>query len=721
MTAIDIQKTYDRLRESLFDRQLCVGIKQLRQWASSNDLLDDISDLDDVERTYRSLLDYFGIVDDPQRDSICDRLLIKSLEIAERLRRLLMERYSEDYYYQQVRIKQRSSLLNLQRCEFELSESINQMLLVTEGCLLDSLEIRTTYESALSNLFVALWLGREAENGSVLRAFPAKAFPVEVHRHVISASLLSLMESFSSLRFRLLMDYCLHADQAVSQPALVSLLLGLYMHQRYISLDGKLRGGVSLLFDKPEVRSQLTPILLQLLQGRETEKVTKRMTEEILPEVMKLSTQMRDKLGLRDDTDEPDMPDWQDVVGKSNFSRKLQEYGKLQMEGADLNVLSFMPFKDKPFFRTVANWFLPFDERHSLILQFKNQLPATITPLLSVFKHSDQLCNSDKYSFCLSLIDIPKSMQEAFASQLIGESEELLNQMDTIPDADKKLKPEQYSLFFIRDLYRFVKLFPYKEVFKDLFAAKLDLYAIPEIKNGLLEEELHQIADFLIDKEYYDEALALYEEISRSDPSRNLHKIGFCFQKLGQLERAVKEYQKAEFLRPTDKWIIKQLAICFRELGDVEEALRYYHQLESYEPDNISVNRFLGQLYFQKENYEKALNYFFKIEFISEKTMRAKRSVAWTLFMMKQYDRAIAYYNEIRALEADYRDCINIGHIYWIKGEVCQARDAYLQAMELANGVDHFTKEFYADKSLLLKFGVKATDYALMIEKILHA
>ena len=100
------------------------------------------------------------------------------------------------------------------------------------------------------------------------------------------------------------------------------------------------------------------------------EKITRKLQDEIIPEMLKLSPKLSKKINLNELTPEDltgnEMnPEWESFFSDSTLGKKMVEFGELQQEGADVMHSTFVHLKNFPFFHELSNWLLPFTIEHS--------------------------------------------------------------------------------------------------------------------------------------------------------------------------------------------------------------------------------------------------------------------------------------------------------------------------------------------------------------------
>ena len=79
---------------------------------------------------------------------------------------------------------------------------------------------------------------------------------------------------------------------------------------------------------------------------------------------------------------------------------------------------TFAQLKGYPFFREPHNWFYPFDRMHSSIIHQVGLNQTSESSVLSIILQSGFFCNSDKYSFCFTIAQLPQGQRDMMLSQM---------------------------------------------------------------------------------------------------------------------------------------------------------------------------------------------------------------------------------------------------------------------------------------------------------------
>ena len=116
---------------------------------------------------------------------------------------------------------------------------------------------------------------------------------------------------------------------------------------------------LNLIRDDKDFNKNLQYILLQLIRTKETEKISRKLHEEIIPEVAKFKPKIEEKLKLDDILQDPSSedknPDWEGVFGDSpELFNKLEEISKMQIEGSDVFMSAFALLKHFDFFKELV-------------------------------------------------------------------------------------------------------------------------------------------------------------------------------------------------------------------------------------------------------------------------------------------------------------------------------------------------------------------------------
>ncbi len=722
-----IQEQYQHIVSLLEQKRLKEAQVQLEAYIWNCNDWDLRNRLEQAKLSYQYMLQYLRQgVNDPERQKLYRQLLAETWELAEQTRTGLLDEVSTHYYHALHKNKRNMAAGYGMSSWLKVLESLPDDMAVCQLMpdnrqSLDGALQR--HEETAQYLFLTTWgnSGWSAEEEQQARMYlDSELLPVNDLCLFTGAILLSLMECFDPRKFSWLLDATTHADTQVSQRALVVIAIVLHIHANRLWLYPELEARLSLLNDDGSFGKQLNRVYLQLLRSQETEKIDKKMREEIIPEMMKNVTIMRNmKYGFEENIDEDDRnPDWEKAFEESGLGDKIREMNELQLEGADVYMSTFAQLKNYPFFQNPHNWFYPFDMRHSSIIREFGLKPTGDNAILSLILQSGFFCNSDKYSLCFTMAHIPQAQRTMMLSQMTSQDlNELMDESKSSGLRQYAQRPDVISNQYIHDLYRFFKLSQRRHEFRDVFKEEIALHRIPALKRILYKPELLvTIADFHFRKEHPAEALSVYKEVIDMNyaDADIFQKAGYCLQKEKRYKEAISAYRKADVLKPDHVWTIRHLATCHRLLRDFASALEYYRKVEAMQPENRNVIFFIGSCLAEQERYEEALQYFFKLDLMENDCIKAWRAIGWCSFVCGKLEQAMKYYDKVLALKPIATDYLNAGHVALRLGNITKAVESYGKAAAESGNRETFLEMFDKDKETLIKLGIDGNDIPLI-------
>lgn len=690
--------------------------------------------LGELEMTYKYMLQYqFEGSADPEREKVYTGILRSLYELTDDITDEILAIDSPNIYFDKYRI-------NTLKTPIEISEYKKHLIgLSEELALIDLLEngtekhnkkreIAIKRERIGSDMFYSVFVSNRPDAklmGDYTSFIDSDALPSREKSLLISALILSLFHRFDSRKAQVLMHACNSSIPDVRRRALVGLIIILQMYDARWDLYTECQQQLETLAEDDKFKKAVQSVIKQLIRSRETEKISKKLTEEIIPEMMKFSSRAKRKLNMEDFISETDFseknPEWKKDLEDSGLANKLQEYSNLQMEGADVFHSTFANLKHFPFFKELSNWFLPFDPSYSE-LQNLNSQDNKDNLLYTAILNSGHMCNSDKYSFSFSLMQIPQSQRDMMMQQFGAESEEVKKLQQEALAVNPNLDEEIISNQYIQDLYRFFKLYSGRNSFFDIFTLSLNFYEKKSIAPLISDiESMKVIASYCFDKNFFQEALSIYNRIVDIEESSDMwQKIGYCKQMQNDISGALDAYLHADLISLENSWTIKRIAQSYRSLKQYDKAIEYYQKALKLNPHDLSIELNIGHCYLELKDYEKALNCYFKIEMLNEKnTSKVWRPIAWTAFLMKRFDLAQQYYSQILSDKPNSHDYLNSGHVELCQNNFKEALGYYKEVVVKEDyNVDRFILLFEEDKEELLTTGVDPRLFSLLFDQL---
>ena len=723
-----IQEQYQHIVTLLKQQRLKEAQSQLEAflWNSGDWTLRNR--LEQAQTSYQYMLQYMRQgIDDPERQKLYRQILTETWEVADQARLSLLDGVSTHYYHSlrnnRERLPKEYNIAALQKVLESFPDDLAVCQLMPDNQGMDAVLQR--HEQTAQVLFLSTWSNSDwsAEDEQQAKGLlESEMLPVNDLCLFTSAVMLSLMECFDTRKFSWLLDAVTHANTQVNQRALVGIAFALLFHPTRLSLYPELTARLSLLNEDGSFGKQLNRIYIELLRSQETEKIDKKMREEIIPEMMK-----NPKLNLEglDEDAEDHNPEWEEWIDRSGITDKLRELGELQMSGADVYMSTFSQLKQFPFFRKISHWFYPFDPQYQDIAKLSLGNDEQKISLLNILMNSDVFCNSDKYSFCFTMLQMPESQRNLMQQQLNGQheaSEELKERLKEM--SQSKARAEFVSRQYIHDLYRFFKLWSRRHEIHDIFEDTLDLWNKEALSQALLHKEyINKLADYLFTHDDLAEAGILYDksiELYNRKNAELWQKAGFIYQKIGSYKKAIDYYLQSDLLIPDNTWNNRHLAQCYRKEGNYPKALEYYNKVEQAQPDSLNLALQIGQCLMALERYDEALAYFFKVEYLDKKPQNARRAIGWCSFITGNHQQAKKYYDLlISEPKPIMEDWMNAGHVYYILNETEKSIEYYRKAQKLCDSHDEFVRLYQIDKKDLIKQGANEVDLFILPDELI--
>lgn len=533
-----------------------------------------------------------------------------------------------------------------------------------------------------------------------------------------------MIQFYDQRKVDLLLDIYQHeSTPQLAVQALCGALTGIYIHRDRCN-SSRLKKKVDSLRELTSWQSDVRMISMQLIRTRDTERIHRKLTDEIMPQMLKLrpdiARRLSDKASLADMASIEDNPEWEEILEKSGITDSLKELMQLQEEGGDIMMATFSNLKSFPFFNDVANWFMPFRTDHPAISGSDGDDVGKIASMLETM---NVFCDGDKYSFMLMLLTMPEPQRKMMTAQLDQQHIAAMEMRNASMQTDATFR-QQIANLYIQQLYRFFKLFRRRGEFSDPFARPVNLAALKLLEPDLSQSEtLKLVSEFYFKRGYYADALQTYMQLSQKEAPDNatLQKTGMCYQRLGNVKDALNTFLKAELLRPDSLWTMRRIASCYRALGNTNDALTYYKRIEQQRPDDIELALNIGHCLLETGKYKDALKYYFKVEYLSPESHKALRPIAWCSFVMGQYDQSEKYYERILLDNPTHSDYLNMGHLNMVLGNIREAINSYsLSIAQPGYGMEAFIADLQSDYVWLDRAGVDMNVMPLVIDAIFY-
>ena len=721
---LEIQKSVKKLLDGTRLKRaidtLGEDIDQLQDWELRTKFTE-------MQTAYSYLLEYMGKgMPDPDRERLHGELLAKCYMLNDMIAIARMTEHSTKVYCQMRRryknLEGLNAIIGLMK-----ENTANRM--VTKGlpageCRSVRDELGRERSRLLSQMFGTIlgsisWNRSDAEN--ICALVSDNEISVNDRAVAVSAVMLSTLKCFEPAKVTSLCTMAANEDTILSTRAIVGLVVVLYQYNERIRHYSEITKALEALTENPTLLRRIQTIQIQLLRCRETQKIDRKMREEIIPAMMKNPQLRKEKFSMdilkEIEEDEDKNPEWKQWLEKDEIKGKIEEMAKWQIEGADVYMSTFSKLKRYPFFNELSNWFRPFDSEEPSISEIFPEEGAGSRTLIGAICNSRFFCNSDKYSFCFTFKQVPQEQRDMLMGQITEQGDPAEMMPDTSTEIPSEKKAEIESNQYIQDLYRFFKLSNYRHEFGDPFKMSLNLLEKEELACLVNNSEaVLRMFRYLVEKEYYSEAYKaglLYEKSGEGD-AQFYQEMGYCMQKEHEYDAAVDYYTKADIIKPDTLWTLRHIAQCYRLQGESDKALSYYRMAEELAPENVSLLLQTGESFATMKLYEDAFARFFKAEYLKPGSRRAMRAIAWCSFLTGREGQARDYYRRLMEMPgASHEDYMNAAHVEWVAHNNVTAIDLYRKAKDAYSGND-FADIIMHDKDALTERGVSEKELLLL-------
>jgi len=478
---------------------------------------------------------------------------------------------------------------------------------------------------------------------------------------LIPAVILGCCIWFDYRKERMLINvYMKSSDEQVRQRALVGLALAMDSMQ-YRLADSEHETPIAKLMENERSVKELRDLQLQLAMAQLAERDKDVMEKQIIPNIMSNSS-ITFRNGAFEEVDEDSMEDIFDPNAadrrRENLESTVSMMQKLYKSGRDIYYGSFMHMKRYPFFNRLLNWTLPYTRQNPAVVD----LDSRISRILAISAEHSQLCDSDSYSFLLSMKHTMPKMPDAMI--------ESLNSMTNAPEPDPStVKPAAIRRNLIQNIYRLINLSSNRTMFPDLFQNVDEDESVPPF----LFVAQPVFADSVLMKKWGVAVAMVLNSRGKEEDARMIMKSydkmehsfeSACFMADIDYSNVERHLEEALAFKHDDK-VLCRLARCYTcksETGKWEKGMRILDELLERNPDNIEALKIKGfALADIEENYEAAKALLYRVNYEKPDDIAVCSVLGRLLLRMGNAEQACGMYERI--YEYDMSD--NTNRIYY--------------------------------------------------------
>lgn len=695
----------ENLKNEVFDDKIVTNFGMIKRYI--NEILEEeLLEYENIKNTYLQMLKYFGKnIEDEKRVEILNQTKLKLALICDKLIEKLKANNTSstsNIYFYYNKKSDFQSITNNYLSDFSLFDNLFQRIV-----LQDTMDI--------------------GQKVTIQEIFENKKIPQYQIIAFVSAITISLIRFYDENKFFILIDLFKDKNSQISMRALTGIIIAMSIHEKKVSVSSKLYSSLKLLNDEPNYDKVVELVILQLLKSLETEQIITQFEQEILPKMMKMGSQI-DEITKEDDNEDlfdDENPKWDKLIDKDpEFFEKMQDFTAKQLEGSDIFSATLGSMKQFFFFDSISNWFIPFSisnpEISSWFGDFKND--EFLEHFFEVFEKAGYLCNSDKYSLCLYLNNMPKPVAKQSMKLLLGEIQAAVEAMESNEIDPTYRNKRDIVVQYIQDLYRFFNFNKNVKGYENIF--KKNITPLTTSIVSIIDNYLQitdRAANLLFSIKQYNASKKVLEkliELGENTPE-NYERLAFCYQKEKNYNLAIVNYKKVELFDYDKTWMYNKLAKCYYNIGDYRNALEYFKKVDELKPQNLNILLNIGRCLFEVDEFSEALNYFFKANYYFSEDINAMRYIGYSSYKIQKFETAQKYLNKCAEKTPIAFDFLLLGNICWINKDKSEAINYYITACRETT-IKFFNEMWEEQAEYLLSTGISQQELNLTKEYVLY-
>jgi len=183
------------------------------------------------------------------------------------------------------------------------------------------------------------------------------------------------------------------------------------------------------------------------------------------------------------------------------------------------------------------------------------------------------------------------------------------------------------------------------------------------------------------------EAIDTVQTLISNHPSESLlHNIsGVCYKEVGQLEMAVRCFEKAIEIKPDFTDAHYNLGLTLQELNQLDAAIKSYEVTLALQKNYIKAYNNLGIIYNEIGQKEDAVKSYKQAIALQPDYAEAHNNLGTTLQEMGQLDEAVNCYKKALGIQPDYVEVHNnLGNTLNLLGQNGEALNSYKQVLSIS-------------------------------------
>lgn len=571
-----------------------------------------------------------------------------------------------------------------------------------------------THHEALSTAFLALltsyhWSSQQVEEW-VPFLTSQRTSQVDAAT-LVSALSLSVLVNFSANKMDSLVRIYLESnDEMVRQRALVGVFMAMsfvkpnMMDEAQQCLDALFKGD-------EEVGNAIMQLQLQMVTCSNVDKDIKEIQTKIMPDILRNQPFEITSEGIKEKEEKDDILDpGAEERRLEAMEKSVKRMLEMQKNGVDIFFHGFMQMKRFPFFYKMVNWFVPFYNEHPDLDSYRANMPQS--EFMDKIMQKGPFCNSDKYSFFISLSttmnSLPQNVRDALNNGEIGP---LGMNSEGIHEDD----PSFIRMKYLQDLFRFFRLNPFATSVNNPFEKTMEYRMWIAIRHNVTDKDLCEMCEHVMKKADAEVVKVVVPELMNAFTDKDSFDYLSCkaayMAQQGRNERAMELYAKCLTLKKNHPATMRGYAKMAYMVKQYSTAAFIYDALATLFPDRKSYTINYCMAMVMDGKVETVLNTLYKLQYESLEDEGINNVLGWALLYAGKAEQAYEVYMKIGS--KDFSFVINKAY-----SQICTGR--FADAVETLTGtpVDKVIEMFRDDTPLLQRYGINEAERAIIISKL---
>ncbi|MFH1094572.1 MAG: tetratricopeptide repeat protein [Candidatus Omnitrophota bacterium] len=261
-------------------------------------------------------------------------------------------------------------------------------------------------------------------------------------------------------------------------------------------------------------------------------------------------------------------------------------------------------------------------------------------------------------------------------------------------------------IFFVVSRYRIVVV-PYFIIFASVAVVWLvDKVKQREYKTLALSLSILFIMFAFVNTRFFD--------VSRDNKSRWFFNLGTAFRYKGQMQKALKSFDRAQQIDPNNLDAVYNLGVLYLETGQYEKAILKFEETIKADPDDSAAYSNIGIAKARQNRIDAALQYYNKALEIDPEDVAAMANMGAAYISKRKFVEALKILQQAKSVDKDFAPAYNhLGVAYEKLNKYEDAKAHYLKAIELDG---EYLEAYYNLAGLYKREGLEDKEKEMLTE-----